>query len=59
LLQLLTADSPYLDMSVGERAMIIKDNSGDWGIVVGSWKEYWKGVPGRKSMWYFLLAFVL
>ena len=29
--------------------MIIKDNEGDWGIVVGSWNEFRKGVPGDRS----------
>jgi len=26
--------------------MIIKDNAGDWGIVIGRWDKFRKGIPG-------------
>ena len=29
------------------RAMVIKDNSGDWGICTAAWKGLTPGVPGR------------
>ena len=35
------ADTPW-------RAMIIKDNDGDYGICVAAWKGVTKGVPGTK-----------
>ena len=41
---------PTLDFSVGERAMIIKDNVGDWAIVVGRWDKFRKGVPAVKGI---------
>ena len=31
------------------RAMIIKDNEGDWGVCVAAWKGVKKGVPGVKG----------
>jgi len=37
---------PTIDFSVGERAMIIKDRVGDWGVVVGRWDKFRKGIPG-------------
>jgi len=37
---------PTVDFSVGERAMIIKDRVGDWGVVVGRWDKFRKGIPG-------------
>ncbi|XP_062595777.1 uncharacterized protein LOC134257152 [Saccostrea cucullata] len=33
----------------GERAMIIKNNEGDWAILVGRWTGVRKGVPGRRA----------
>ena len=30
----------------GERAVLIKNRQGDWGIVLGKWKGMSKGVPG-------------
>jgi len=35
-----------LDSKKGERAMLIKDNNGDWGMCVGGWEGVTKGVPG-------------
>ena len=29
------------------RAMLIKDNSGDWGLCVAAWKGVTPGIPGR------------
>lgn len=48
-IQLAGFNCPYLDVSAGERAMIIKDNLGDWGIVVGGWVGFRKGIPGDRS----------
>ena len=31
------------------RAMVIKDNEGDWGLCIGAWKGVKKGVPGVKG----------
>ncbi|ELU08152.1 hypothetical protein CAPTEDRAFT_208874 [Capitella teleta] len=36
---------PTLDYSEGERALLIKDNIGDWAIVVGKWIGFEKAVP--------------
>ena len=30
----------------GERAVLIKNNEGDWGIVMGKWTDFRKGVAG-------------
>ena len=42
----------YLNPVAGERAVLIKNNAGDWAFVVGRWKGFRKGVPGvaGKSM---------
>jgi len=40
---------PTLNFSDGERAMIIKDSVGDWGIVVGRWEKFRKGIPGVRG----------
>ena len=37
---------PQVDFGIGERAMLIKDGYGDWGVVTGVWKEFKKGVNG-------------
>lgn len=44
--------SVYLNPVAGERAVLIKNNAGDWAFVVGRWKGFRKGVPGvaGKSM---------
>lgn len=34
----------------GERAVLIKNNEGDWGVVMGKWTDFRKGVaevPGN------------
>lgn len=36
-----------IDPSKGERAFIIKDELGDWGICLGFWDGLKKGIPGR------------
>jgi hypothetical protein len=38
---------PTINFSEGERAMIVKDYFGDWGIIIGKWAEFRKGVPGK------------
>ena len=55
-----------LNQKIGERAVLIKNNGGDWGIVSGYWKGMKKGVAGtrRKLLKYLLdchiyLTFVL
>ena len=32
------------------RAMLIKDNSGDWGVCTAAWKGLTPGVPGRPGI---------
>lgn len=34
----------------GERAVLIKNNKGDWGIVTGKWTGFIKGVAGVRGM---------
>ena len=36
----------YLNPVAGERAVVIKNNEGDWAFVVGRWKGYKKGKAG-------------
>jgi len=38
---------PHLNSAEGERALLIKDAVGDWGIVHGKWVGFRKGVPGK------------
>ena len=38
---------PHLNSADGERALLIKDSVGDWGIVHGKWLGFRKGVPGK------------
>ncbi|KAJ8299322.1 hypothetical protein KUTeg_023382 [Tegillarca granosa] len=38
-----------LDPTQGERAVLIKNNKGDWGIMTGRWTGVCKGVPGVKG----------
>ena len=33
-----------------ERAMLIKDSNGDWGVCIASWAGLQKGVPGVPGM---------
>ena len=40
------ADVVSLNPRAGERAVLIKNNKGDWGIVTGKWTGYRKGVAG-------------
>ena len=41
--------SVYLNPVAGERAIVIKNNAGDWAFVVGRWKGYKKGQAGKKG----------
>ena len=41
-------DIPTLDPSIGERAVLIKNNTGDWAILIGSWVGYKRGKAGKK-----------
>ncbi len=36
-----------VDITKGERCMLLKDHYGDWGICLGVWEGYKKGVPGK------------
>ena len=38
---------PTLNMKDGERALLVKDYYGDWGVIIGKWLGYRKGVPGK------------
>ena len=40
---------PSMNNSGANRAMLIKDNSGDWMIVVARWLRMKIGVPGTTS----------
>ncbi|XP_025085903.1 uncharacterized protein LOC112559134 [Pomacea canaliculata] len=40
---------PYLNPKTGERAVLIKNNTGDWGVLVGRWKGFRIGQPGGKG----------
>ena len=33
-----------------ERAMLIKDSDGDWGVCIASWAGLQKGIPGVPGM---------
>ena len=35
-----------LDPNAGERALLLKDYYGDWGILIGKWEGFRKGKPG-------------
>ncbi|XP_052811431.1 uncharacterized protein LOC128239039 [Mya arenaria] len=37
---------PALNPKLGQRAMLIKNTGGDWGIVTGEWNGFKKGKPG-------------
>ncbi|XP_045187312.2 uncharacterized protein LOC123545093 isoform X2 [Mercenaria mercenaria] len=41
-----TKNEITLDPSQGEKAVIIKSNTGDWGIVLGRWVDLTRGVKG-------------
>ena len=38
-----------LNPRAGERAVLIKNHAGDWGLVTGKWTGFRKGVPGIKG----------
>jgi hypothetical protein len=38
-----------LEPKKGERAMIIKNWAGDWGIIIGRWDGYKRGTPAKKG----------
>ena len=38
-----------LNPRAGERAVLIKNFEGDWGLVTGKWTGFRKGVAGRKG----------
>ena len=38
-----------LNPRAGERAVLIKNNQGDWGIVTGKWTGFRRGVPGIRG----------
>ena len=40
------ADVISLNPRAGERAVLIKNNKGDWGIVTGKWTGFKRGVAG-------------
>ena len=42
-------DAVSLNPRAGERAVLIKNNQGDWGIVTGKWTGFRKGVPGKRG----------
>ena len=38
-----------LDPKKGERAILIKNGNGDWGILVARWDGYRRGIPGKRG----------
>ena len=38
-----------LDPKKGERAIVIKNNEGDWGILVARWDGFRRGIPGKRG----------
>jgi hypothetical protein len=48
-LQLKSRNYPSLDFHCFERAMIIKDNTGDWGIVIGRWENFRRRIPVNRG----------
>ena len=40
-------DIPTLDPNIGERVVLIKNNTGDWAILIGSWVGYKRGKAGK------------
>ena len=38
-----------LDPKKGERAVVIKNDNGDWGILVARWDGFRKGIPGKRG----------
>lgn len=41
-------DEATLNPRQGERAVLIKNSGGDWGIVIGRWEGMKKGVAGTR-----------
>ncbi|XP_060588834.1 uncharacterized protein LOC132744218 [Ruditapes philippinarum] len=39
-----------LNPKEGERAVLIKNNEGDWGIVIGRWRYFKKGMKGERAV---------
>lgn len=39
-------DALSLNPRAGERAVLIKNKQGDWGIVTGKWTDFKRGVAG-------------
>ena len=50
-----TTDCVAVDLNKGERCMLLKDYYGDWGICLGVWEGYKRGVPGKPGQ-YLLLS---
>ena len=40
-------DIPTLNPSLGERTVLIKNNKGDWAVVIGHWMGYRRGKEGK------------
>ncbi|KAL5007201.1 hypothetical protein ScPMuIL_016007 [Solemya velum] len=40
---------PTLNPRSGERAMLLKNHDGDWGVVFGRWEGRKKGIPGTRT----------
>ena len=38
-----------LDPKKGERAILIKNSEGDWGILVARWDGMRRGIPGKRG----------
>lgn len=36
-----------LDIKLGERALLLKNHAGDWGVVLGRWTGLRKPLPGK------------
>ena len=41
-----------LDPQKGDRGIVIKNNNGDWAVLVGRWTGVKKGIPGVKGQDY-------
>ena len=40
---------PSLNSKQGQRALLIKTEEGDWGILIGQWTGFRRGKPGTKG----------
>lgn len=45
-------DYPTLNTKRGERAMLVKNSKGDWGLVTGFWEGYKNVAKGNKDVLY-------